>query len=895
MDGSEGHQGGLVAINLADAAHPQVAGSVFLSDAATIPWIGASLAISGSQAYVVTQGGLAAFSLSNPAQPQLVTRYPFPLQFGASLGGRVVIKDNLAYVAVYRDAADSASVSGMAIYKLAPSSAQACSSAEGLKGFVRTPAGTALGLDLQGNTAYVGDWGDGLSGVLNVVDVSNPCQPQLYANVRASGNEIGDLTVQGTSVYLANDANGLAIYDVGDAAHPARGDDRRDGSYAHAIFYNGGRYAYLGQIYSSGQELAIYDMDAFPAADPTFYAPTFAGHRDVYAVQVQVGRAYILAGDGSGNNHVQILSLADPAHPTLLGDLALPFTEYGDVGEIRVQGDYLYLATGTTATHAGGMVVIRVANPAAPQVVASFFTPDAASIPWRGAGLELVGQRVLLVGRSGLYSIDISDPLHPLAGAPYLFPADVGSALGGRVVVRDGLAYVSVYRDMSVVGSHGGLAIYKLNIPIVNGFWPRPDGYSFRNYGGVNLSDYTIEDMRADFGDAAVCVTTTPTCQPSAAALAWNQSANNALNGGHCDGMASTALRFLKGPDRPATYQLGAASTYDLLLGNARRQIARYALKQLTRPLSSYRSLSSQNLPATILSQLRTSMLNGAQDPVVLAVWKANVGGHAITPYAIEDRGEGIFWVKVYDNNYPNDTSRQVIIDTVHNTWSYDLGGSLGVWTGNATTHSMAITPISLYDTKQTCPFCTSASLQANEGSVGQVWLDGSGHLLISDAQGRRIGYANGQIVNEIPGAFQVEVIGGLGQVHAPIYTLPLTATYTLQFSGQAAGQSESAAVTQFGPGYAIAVEGLPTGTNAHSQITFAADGTQAAYQSDTPGQASLLLSHDNSGVSHQFTVADAEVLAGQVVRMQLDTVHSQVVFTGAQAGSAYNLEIMRV
>ncbi|NTV65661.1 MAG: hypothetical protein HGA65_19300 [Oscillochloris sp.] len=28
---------------------------------------------------------------------------------------------------------------------------------------------------------------------------------------------------------------------------------------------------------------------------------------------------------------------------------------------------------------------------------------------------------------------------------------------------------------------------------------------------------------------------------------------------------------------------------------------------------------------------------------------------------------------------------------------------------------------------------------------------------------------------------------------------------------------------------------------------------------------------------------------------MQLDTVHSQVVFTGAQAGSAYNLEIMRV
>jgi hypothetical protein len=456
------------------------------------------------------------------------------------------------------------------------------------------------------------------------------------------------------------------------------------------------------------------------------------------------------------------------------------------------------------------------------------------------------------------------------------------------VAVKGGLAYVTVYRDQAVAGSQGGLAIYKLDRDIDIGFRPSPDGYSFANYGDVAASDYTIEDMRRDFGDAAVCVTTTPTCQPSQAALAWNQSVNEMLAGGHCDGMASTSLRFFKGLESPASYQLGATRAYDLLKGNARRLIASYAAKQMSSPLGDYRWYSTQNPPSIILAQLRASMLGGAPNPMTLAIWQKDVGGHAITPYAIEERGGGVFWVKVYDNNHPGDSGRHVIIDTANETWSYDLGGML--WSGDVSTQSLALTPISLYAAPQICPFCSGSSLQ-----VGQVWLDGPGHLLISDSQGRRVGYVGDQLVNEVPGARQIRMVGDVGQAHEPIYTLPLTATYTIQLDGSAAGQSGPAAVAQFGPGYAMAAEGLQVGPSTHSQLSFAADGTRASYSSDTPGAATLTLAQDSAGSSHRFSVAGAGVAAGQALTMQLDSASGQIVISGAQAGSAYDLAITRV
>ncbi|MGC8960063.1 MAG: hypothetical protein ACP5OO_09810 [Chloroflexia bacterium] len=108
------------------------------------------------------------------------------------------------------------------------------------------------------------------------------------------------------------------------------------------------------------------------------------------------------------------------------------------------------------------------------------------------------------------------------------------------------------------------------------GFRPNPNGYRFKNYGGVNFGDYTVSDMRRVFGDGAVCIKAGSACLPRPSALLWWGIVHLAMSGGHCDGFATTSLRFFKGLDNPADFQAGASTTYDLLLENARRHIAYY-------------------------------------------------------------------------------------------------------------------------------------------------------------------------------------------------------------------------------------------------------------------------------------------------------------------------------
>jgi len=431
------------------------------------------------------------------------------------------------------------------------------------------------------------------------------------------------------------------------------------------------------------------------------------------------------------------------------------------------------------------------------------------------------------------------------------------------------------------------------------GFRPNPDGYSFPNYGGhfpLPPIDFVAEDVVRMFGADAACAIQWPVCVLKRTAVVWEWNANRAMNGGHCDGMASTSLRFFKGMDNPADFQAGASTTHGLQLGNVRRHIAYYFVEQLTDPVKAYKEQVRQNSPSAILEQLSVAMSGGAPDPTTLFVRQAGRGGHAITPYAIEDRGSGVYWVKVYDNNHPNDANRHVEINTTNNTWSYDLGGSLGTWSGDANTHTLGIVPISKYAEQPICPWCSGTKALNGSSPAGQVWLTGAGHLLITDGQGRRIGYVGNQFVNEIPGAYEGAVDGGLGVELEPIYTLPLTDTYTILLDGQMLTQTETVAVTQFGSGYAVSVDGVALEPTSQDHLAIAPDGTQLAYQANEDRETALTLALDSASESNQLQIKGADIGASQTVTLTTHTGSGQLVFDNSQAsGGTYDLDIIRV
>lgn len=423
------------------------------------------------------------------------------------------------------------------------------------------------------------------------------------------------------------------------------------------------------------------------------------------------------------------------------------------------------------------------------------------------------------------------------------------------------------------------------------GFRPNPNGYQFANYGGFNLPDFTIDDMRRMFSDSAVCqIVVGSTCIPKPGALIWNLRVNWEMNNGHCDGFTTTALRFFKGIDSPSSFQAGANTTYDLLLANARRNIAYYWALQVPSPVAAARSQAIQKNPNQVLAQLDSAMSGGANDPTTLVIYNGNgTSGHSILPYAIEDQGGGTYWIDVYDNNHPNDATRHVVLNTTSNTWSYNLGGSIGTWSGDSTTHSLGAIPLSTYAEQPQCPWCTG------EGG-SQVWLSGQGHLLITNSQGQQIGYVSNQFINEIPGAFGSVPPGGLGNPEEPIYTLPITDTYRTLLDGQTLTQAQTVTVTQFGPGYAISADGVTMQPTTQDTLIFASDGKQLGYHSSDTKPLTLTLALDGATQSNQFQIQNVNVGASHVITTSVDTSRSKLVLNDSQGSSStYNLNVTLV
>lgn len=329
--------------------------------------------------------------------------------------------------------------------------------------------GEALGIDVHGDYAYIGDWGP-YRGVFQVFDIADRCNPQLIpSSARLLTQEIGDLAVHNNIAYLANDANGIAVYDVSDPNNPAFLTSRSDGRYAHSIYYEGGQYAYVGYQWPNSRPLAIYDVSGLPAAPlpaPTLYDALGESAADV---EVLGNRAYVVSywDRCSPSNQLvcfEIVDVTNPTNPTYISHIALDRLTYGGIMEMRVSGDYVYVAARPDGGP-GGLRVIDISNELNPTLVGSIDFPDTASMFAKSWGLTLYDNTVLLAAPSGLYIIDISDPTNPQQAGQYNWPTEFGNARGGHVEVRENLAYAAVYAEESdpPAVSFGGLAIYKLH------------------------------------------------------------------------------------------------------------------------------------------------------------------------------------------------------------------------------------------------------------------------------------------------------------------------------------------------------------------------------------------------------------------------------------------------
>jgi Tol biopolymer transport system component len=461
----------------------------------------------------------------------------------------------------------------------------------------------------------------------------------------------------------------------------------------------------------------------------------------------------------------------------------------------------------------------------------------------------------------------------------------------GRYIAFDSFASNLVTGDTN---NHMDVFVRDLGSALDMWFRPYPDGYSFPNYTDRNFGDFTVTDMRLMFGDSAVCEFPTSgiTCIPKLPVSLWNIDINNAMRSGRCIGMAATSLRFFKGIGQPPSfYQSNANTTYDLSLGNARRNIAYFHAEQFAQPVQDYFKVHQPvETPSTTIAQLESAFESNTA--TVLVLWDRR---HAVAPYAVEDKGNGVWRVSVYENNVVTTTVASLYITTTNNTWSY------GKYTDNGNPHSLFVVPLSLFNGPQTCLVCSSWPIALRNSAsntilAGQVWLNGQGHLLIIDSQGRRLGYVGNQPINEIPDAFASHNIGGLNSTAEPIYNLPLTDTYKVLLDGQTLTQTTVASVKQFAPGYAIGVDNVTLTPSTLDQLAIDSNETRLSFQPSESKEVRLTLAFDSSASeSNQIQINGADVRAGQSITLTANISTSQFIFNNAQNGEGeYDLDVKR-
>jgi hypothetical protein len=269
-----------------------------------------------------------------------------------------------------------------------------------------------------------------------------------------------------------------------------------------------------------------------------------------------------------------------------------------------------------------------------------------------------------------------------------------------------------------------------------SGFRPYPNGFGFQNWG-VNLNDNALlfgipsrlsfEDLgktdvaqaplnalalRRTFGDG-VCISKssidpkTGSCRLRSSARVLANLIQGQAAGGHCFGMAAATAALYNGQLPPNQLGGGLVPALAPLNGPAQQTITRLFGTQYFGAVSPdvYERWSS---PTLVVEQLIRDLSAGTTPYVLILL--GEIGGHGIVPYAVLDRGQGVFDIAVYDNNYPNQP-RAVRVDTVADTFTYNGAtnpeATNFTWTGNNQDGGfLGLVPVDDILQEQVCPIC---------------------------------------------------------------------------------------------------------------------------------------------------------------------------------------------
>jgi hypothetical protein len=351
---------GLMIVDVADPAHPTLLGSI------DTPGYAYDVQVDGNRAYVADgDGGLRIFDVSDSAHPAELG------SFDTWPAYDLTVVNNVAYIAT----GPSATLTLVDVSDPAKPT-------ELTSWFSQY---STFGVQVAGNVAYVTTGNNGLV-LLNVAD------PHVYPGEIGHKDLLGklkDLAIVGTRAYAVNYDGTLHILDVSNSAQPQllSSYDTRGGSWDVRVV---GDRAYVADGVAG---LLILDVANPQAVQKLGSYATWSASD----VTVSGDRAYI-AGGVTG---MQILDVGNPAAPTWLGGLSTS----GLAANVQVAGDRVYVAKRELwdgiGYSGGGLEIVSVADPVHPTSLGNYPLASAQRV-------QVVGDRAYVAGLGGLFILNIS-------------------------------------------------------------------------------------------------------------------------------------------------------------------------------------------------------------------------------------------------------------------------------------------------------------------------------------------------------------------------------------------------------------------------------------------------------------------------------------------------------
>lgn len=463
------------------------------------------------------------------------------------------------------------------------------------------------------------------------------------------------------------------------------------------------------------------------------------------------------------------------------------------------------------------------------------------------------------------------------------------------------------------------------------GFDPKINGFGFRNFG-ENLDyeeDLTADDLIRMFGAENVCIegSTARDCVLYETAERWMEEAIEKMNGGHCDGFSVASLRMFvgrpfKGRKKPADFQRGAVNLFDLQKNQiTSNYVSFYQTLTFLKETYTFRAPTFQKKPSEILAMIGEAM-ETKKDYYTLEVWMLENGkytrGHAVVPMAIEDMGDDVYRIHVYDNNYPGQT-KYVTINAKTQTWRYHTANNPAEtardYVGSAATRTLGLKRLSDRSrARYECPFCDEdeeeetdddeAFMNGNlpgsfmmkasfapkkmqsEPETINISLTGEADLLITDGNGKRIGYdaAKKATVNEIPGAIQNLIAGDGDEDNAPEYVLPVNAAskkpYKITVGGTDSEETDDVQIV--GSGFVAGFSDISIDKGETLNMTVSADGRELSFTASADGETPSIYITTDDGAdkpSYEFEIGGIAMTAGKTLSVRLDPDKGLIYF----------------